>query len=700
MGPAQQAGRFLPSSVRLTPLVCVLLLAVTLVVPSSVLGALSSAPNRTEGPVGASPAGLRDQMAPWTNFRTNGGNRGPALAGFLQPSAISGTTWNWAGYVYCPGWNGIVCPRPAPSSEVVGVQGSWTVPTITNTSIGVPEADATWVGIGGAGTSDLVQAGVDGATVGGSPAYAPFWEMAPATSTPIVLSPKALVNAGDRVYVDIRLAGTFANGSQNWSFLMRDNSTDSQWNGTEVCGAGCDLSNLSSADWIQESPYLGPSLLQLPAFTSARLSGARFLTGEGSWTVLTNSTAPVLDISLLDPHYSLSVLGLASPILTPGVFWFEYLVDAEGPAALGRAGIVGITEREPGELLNASMNLSSPDSFSSAPATSIALAVALENSSNVNCFVTPEGYAPLKVSTGNLSYEVQGPICAGIANGYYLTAITLWYVPQGGQAGGNGSLELFSNGFGNGSLLLVNGPAVGPVTVSPPSDDLDVGQLLSLSIDPIGGTPPYTVEWSGLPAGCSSANVVNLTCRTTSAGSATVVALVTDGAGISARSPPVQLAVFADPVVTIVLAAGSSLQGQSVAISSAVAGGDPPFLYAWTGLPPGCGSANASFICSPSASGTYHLELIVRDASDWASEANATLTIDPSLFGVSLWTLGAIVALGAGIAILAAFAVRRRAPRESGGPPHVEGPGPVSPRPPSPEGGPPESPPEGTGPTG
>jgi hypothetical protein len=50
----------------------------------------------------------------------------------LAPAVITGTSTNWAGYAYCPAFNGTGCPTPAATNKVVGVQGSWVVPTIAS----------------------------------------------------------------------------------------------------------------------------------------------------------------------------------------------------------------------------------------------------------------------------------------------------------------------------------------------------------------------------------------------------------------------------------------------------------------------------------------------------------------------------------------------------------------------------------------
>ena len=65
---------------------------------------------------------------------------GPATGATVGVPNISG---NWAGYV-------------ATGSSITSVTGSWTVPSAGTVP---PGLSATWVGIGGYKTSDLIQAG-------------------------------------------------------------------------------------------------------------------------------------------------------------------------------------------------------------------------------------------------------------------------------------------------------------------------------------------------------------------------------------------------------------------------------------------------------------------------------------------------------------------------------------------------------------
>src|SRR5438128_1026718 len=59
------------------------------------------------------------------------------------PAAGGGNSRNWAGYV-------------ATGSNYTAVRGTWVVPTVSSSRIGI---DATWVGIGGVRSQDLIQSG-------------------------------------------------------------------------------------------------------------------------------------------------------------------------------------------------------------------------------------------------------------------------------------------------------------------------------------------------------------------------------------------------------------------------------------------------------------------------------------------------------------------------------------------------------------
>ena len=145
---------------------------------------------------------------------------------------------NWAGYAVTPG------------SGITAVSGTFTVPSAGELP---PGFSASWAGIGGYTTSDLIQAGVsensaiDGELLGGQ--YSAWYEILPASETPISgcsgTVPSCTVNPGDKISVNISNIG-----GDNWDISLTD-AGNWTWS-TSVTYA----SSESSAEWIQEAPSL------------------------------------------------------------------------------------------------------------------------------------------------------------------------------------------------------------------------------------------------------------------------------------------------------------------------------------------------------------------------------------------------------------------------------------------------------------
>src|SRR5205085_3777558 len=85
-----------------------------------------------------------------------------------------GTSRNWAGYA-------------ARGGTFTSVSGTWTIPEVAiDSAFG---ADATWVGIGGLRTRDLIQAGTQQSVTGsGSVTYEAWVEKLPAVARPVPLT--------------------------------------------------------------------------------------------------------------------------------------------------------------------------------------------------------------------------------------------------------------------------------------------------------------------------------------------------------------------------------------------------------------------------------------------------------------------------------------------------------------------------------
>lgn len=170
----------------------------------------------------------------------------PALA-----SAAVGTTssLNWAGYT----------ASSAGAGAYTGVHASWVVPNVTSAT--ALEADATWIGIGGITGNDLIQTGTQAIVQDGQVTYQAWTETLPAISQNIST---ITVHPGDTVSASIA-----SEGGSLWNITFDDDSTGQSYT-TNVTYA----SSASSAEWIEEMPESGNTLLQLDQYGSVTFNDA------------------------------------------------------------------------------------------------------------------------------------------------------------------------------------------------------------------------------------------------------------------------------------------------------------------------------------------------------------------------------------------------------------------------------------------
>ena len=144
---------------------------------------------------------------------------------------------NWAGYAVTPG------------SGVTAVESTFTVPSAGDVP---PGFSATWAGIGGYSTSDLIQAGVAEQSVPSNPVlgdqYYAWYEILPASETQLsgcTGDANCTVNPGDSITVDIHNVS-----GATWSINVSD---EGRWTYSDSLTYA---SSESSAEWIQEAPTL------------------------------------------------------------------------------------------------------------------------------------------------------------------------------------------------------------------------------------------------------------------------------------------------------------------------------------------------------------------------------------------------------------------------------------------------------------
>jgi hypothetical protein len=163
-----------------------------------------------------------------------------------------------------------------------------------------------------------------------------------------------------------------------------------------------------------------------------------------------------------------------------------------------------------------------------------------------------------------------------------------------------------------------------------------LGQSNYFNVSATGGAPPYTYWYHGLPTGCLSQNVSSLGCYPISAANFVVTVVVNDTTGASANAsvslhvgtgyggPPVITTFYASPSLAPV--------GMEVLIyANATSSSSTPSFelkYAYLDLPPGCAGFNQTVLqCIPSASGSFHLYLLVTDGFGAFATARTWLNV-------------------------------------------------------------------------
>jgi hypothetical protein len=202
------------------------------------------------------------------------------------PTTVGATSRNWSGYV-------------ATGGTFTAVSGTWTVPTVSVTAPAMG-ADATWVGIGGATSADLIQAGTEAVVSKGTVQYVAWIETLPQPSQPVQLT----VNAGDTVSVSIT-----QESSGMWRIVITNATTGGAYS-TTVAYA----SSTSSAEWVQEAPSTGKGVVLLDRFGTVRFTNA---TAALNGQTVTAAAAAAKAVTMVNNKSGVT-LATPSPLGTDG----------------------------------------------------------------------------------------------------------------------------------------------------------------------------------------------------------------------------------------------------------------------------------------------------------------------------------------------------------------------------------------------
>jgi Peptidase A4 family len=150
-----------------------------------------------------------------------------------ETSAESNFSANWAGYI-----------ADNANTSYTAIGATWTVPAVANDTAGsAAAADATWVGIGGVSSQDLIQSGTQAVVQNGQVAYQAWVETLPNVLQSIPLT----VKAGDSVTVSLA-----QQSPGQWGLSFHNNTTGQNYQTTVAYN-----SSNSSAEWIEEMPVGG-----------------------------------------------------------------------------------------------------------------------------------------------------------------------------------------------------------------------------------------------------------------------------------------------------------------------------------------------------------------------------------------------------------------------------------------------------------
>ncbi len=152
-----------------------------------------------------------------------------------------------------------------------------------------------------------------------------------------------------------------------------------------------------------------------------------------------------------------------------------------------------------------------------------------------------------------------------------------------------------------------------------PHQNITLGSYLNYSVLPVGGLPPYSYSYVGLPPGCSSANqpYINCTPDPVYGGRFISHAFVSDSLGQEYETNGVTVNITAPNHLNVTVACYPSCNesyGENVYINTNVTGEPLYYTFHYLELPPGCTPNDAYVIgCAPTTLGRFPVEVNVSD---------------------------------------------------------------------------------------
>ena len=165
------------------------------------------------------------------------------------------------------------------------------------------------------------------------------------------------------------------------------------------------------------------------------------------------------------------------------------------------------------------------------------------------------------------------------------------------------------------------------VTLNVSSSTPLLAQTVAFTANASGGHAPYNYAYLGLPYGCYSENKTTIGCLPTQSDWYNITVVVTDVDNGTSRATVGMHVIFDFNVVipastpvgkqlTIMVNTNETFNGSAINKSALIHpdGGYGTFTYSYSGLPPGCSSADvAALTCTPTQAGKYSVTVSVHD---------------------------------------------------------------------------------------
>jgi hypothetical protein len=223
-----------------------------------------------------SPQSAVTSLAPTsTNVPVSTGSSSGGSSGVTSASTITYRSSNWSGYM-------------TTGSRFTTVSGSWIAPSPAATSTTSSSFDATWIGIGGVTSPDLIQIGTSNiVSASGIVSSSAFYELLPAAAVTISSLPIA---PGNRISASI----TEISANQ-WTVSI----TNLTLNQTYTMSLSYTSAH-SSAEWIEEDPsYADGNKTPLDNFGTASFNSGLTTIGGVSLSIAAANASSITMVNNL-----------------------------------------------------------------------------------------------------------------------------------------------------------------------------------------------------------------------------------------------------------------------------------------------------------------------------------------------------------------------------------------------------------------